>query len=134
MARETPLGWEYIGCDDALNMTSPTYEDTLNAVAQQLASRGDESCVPKVNSDGSRCTLIAASLSASVYFCGQPGIEISCKEVVRIVLALSGQCAERVDGEFRLRGTVALFPGGWPLDYSGLSFVTVDGPRLYEGV
>lgn len=121
---ETSLGWRYTGCD--VQDTSPIYEDVIGSVADHIATKGGQSCIPEEPST-LHCTLITTTLSAKVYFCGKPGILITCSELADIIFALCGECTDRVNNNFRVRGTVALFPGGYPLDYSKLSFITIVG-------
>lgn len=119
------FGWTYSGCD--VQDTSPTYEDIINGVADHIAIKGDQLCAPREPST-SHCTRIAVDFPVNIYFCGNPGITISCSQLADIIVGLAGECAERVSGESRVRGTVALFPAGAQLDYEKVSFVTVVGP------
>lgn len=123
------FGWTYTGCD--VQDTSPTYEDIISGVADHIAIKGDQLCTPKEPTT-SHCTRIAVDLPANIYFCGNPGITISCSQLADIIVGLAGECAERLSGEFRVRGTVALFPSGAQLDYEKVSFVTVVGPNDNE--
>lgn len=120
-----PPGWGYIGC--AARDSSPVYEDTILAVADYITPKGDQSCIPEKPST-SHCTLITANLSAKIYFCGEPGIIITCSELADIILRLCAECTERLSNSFRVSGTVAWFPNWTPLDYSKLSFITIVGP------
>lgn len=120
------FGWTYTGCD--VQDTSPTYEDIINGVADHIAIKGDQLCAPKEPTT-THCTRIAIDLPADIYFCGNPGITISCSQLADIIVGLAGECAERVSGEFRVRGTAALLPSGAQFDYEKVSFVTVVGPN-----
>lgn len=120
IGQETSLGSEYIGC--AVNGTSPTAQDVNNAT-EYISQKGDQPCVSG-NSSSPRCTLLAAKDSAKIYFCGYPGVRIACNDLADTLRTLAEECVKTVDGVLRVRGTVALFPGGAVLDNSRLSFIT----------
>lgn len=138
VGRKTSLGDEFAGCVKPLNSSSdaPTYPDTLDA-AMILANKGDTICVPPkglVDDPGRHCAPLAASKSASIYFCGAPGKDVMCSQISDAVLAFNTACVMRDGNVFRDRGSIAVLPPGYPEDITNLTFIVIDSPGLYGDV